>query len=282
MLLLVLAAPGASALTVLYTASLNGNLEGCTCRGRPRAGLAVRAAWLRSLPARETALLIDGGNVLAGSGNRALSREILEIYAELGYDAVAVGDLEIADGVDALTAYRDRFGLISQNLALCISSHCLLFSPEPLMLEKAGSKVGVFALLDPKALAAHPKEVTEDAKLIPPELVAGTLVNQLAGQGAEWIVVLYHGPVKQAERLARLIRGIHVIVVANEQRTVPPRKVGDTLIVSPGEEGNRIGVLSLSRDERGRVRFTHRFQVLRYGSDAGDPEVLKRIRRLRS
>ena len=38
----------AAALTVLYSASLNGNLDGCDCRSHPRAGLAARAAWLRN------------------------------------------------------------------------------------------------------------------------------------------------------------------------------------------------------------------------------------------
>jgi len=278
----LLAAPGASGLTVLYTSSLNGNLDGCGCPSNPRAGLAVRASWLRALPGRDAAVLVDAGNVLAGTGDHALSREILETYAGLGYDAIAVGGREIADGIDSLTAYRDRFGLISQNLTLCTTSYCLLFTPQPLLLEKEGAKVGVFALLDPKSLATYPKESIQDAKLIPPDVLAGNLVSQLAGQGAEWIIMLYHGPLKEAEALARKVPGVHVIVVGSEQRLIRPRKVGDALLVSPGAEGNRVGILELSRDGRGRVRHNHSFQLFDYGADAPDPAVLKRIERLRS
>ena len=282
LLVFLLAAPGASGLTVLYTSSLNGNLDGCTCPNHPRAGLAIRAAWLQALPGRRQALLVDAGNILAGSGKRALSREILETYAELGYDAVAVGGREIADGTDSLTEYRDRFGLICQNLTLCTASHCLLFTPQPLLLEKDDAQVGVFALLDPKALAVYPKESTRDAKLIPPDVLAGSMVRQLADQGAEWIIMLYHGPLKDAEALARSTPGIHVIIVGSEQRLIRPRKIGDALLVSPGEEGNRVGILELSRDGRGRVRHSHRFQLFEYGTDPADPAVLKRIERLRS
>ena len=273
----LLAAPGVFGLTVFYTASLNGNLDGCGCRTQPRAGLATLSAWLKALPERGEALLVDAGNVLAGSGDRARSLEILEVYAELDYDAVAIGGREIAEGVDALAGYRDRFGLISQNIAICSSRHCLFLTPEPLMIEKAGEKVGLFALLDPKAIVEHPKEATRDVKIVPPDILAGSLVSQLESQGAEWIIVLYHGPVKEAEALARKIGGIHLIIVGGEQRLMPPRKVGNALLVSPGEEGNRLGILELKRDKRGGIRYSHRFQPFRYGIDPSDPQVLERI-----
>lgn len=260
----LLAAPGASGLTVLYTASLNGKPVGSGVGGQPRAGLAARAAWLRTLPNRSAAVLIDAGDVLAGTADRALSSEILEVYAELGYDAIAVGLREIAQGVDALSEYRDRFGLICQNLAICSSRHCLFFTPEPLLLEKEGMKIGLFALLAPKTLAAFSNGAATDIKLVPPELLAGSLVSQLAGQGAEWILVLYYGPAKEAEALARRVRGIDLIVVGSEGRPIPPRKAGDTLVTSLGGQGDRLGILDLSRDEKGRIRYSHRYQLFGY------------------
>jgi hypothetical protein len=113
------------------------------------------------------------------------------------------------------------------------------------------------------------------------QLLAESLVTQLAGQGAAWIIAPYHGPVKEAAALARKVRGMDLIIVGGEQKLMPPRKIGGALLVSPGEEGNRVGHLELSRDERGRVRHAHRFQLFQYGIDPGDPSVLKRIKRLR-
>jgi len=55
--------------------------------------------------------------------------------------------------------------------------------------------------------------------------------------------------------------------------------VGQTLLASPGEEGNRVGILTLSRDARRRVRFTHSFRMFRYDRDPKDPRVLERITR---
>jgi 2',3'-cyclic-nucleotide 2'-phosphodiesterase (5'-nucleotidase family) len=243
--------------------------------------LAVRAAWLKALPERRDALIVDSGDILAGTGDPVRSREILEVCAELGYDAIAIGGREIADGIEVLPDYRDRFKLFCQNLAICSSQHCLFLTPEPFLIEKAGEKIGLIALLNPHALAAYPKQATQDAKLVPPDLLAGSLVDQLDGQGAEWVILLYHGPVKEAEMLARKVHGIHLIVIAGEPKLLPPRKVGGTLLVSPGEGGNRVGILELNRDGHGRIRYSHRFQVFRDGIDPADPEVLKRIERLR-
>ncbi|MCK5737019.1 MAG: hypothetical protein KAH21_11100, partial [Spirochaetaceae bacterium] len=46
---------------VYYSASLNGNLLGCDCRGYPEAGLDKRAWYLDQNPLPANALLVDAG-----------------------------------------------------------------------------------------------------------------------------------------------------------------------------------------------------------------------------
>ena len=166
-LLCLVALPPAAALTVLYSASLNGNLDGCDCKSTPRAGLAARAAWLRSYPQREPVLLVDAGDLLDVVPDPELAREILESYAELGYDAVAVGD------------------------------------QAPLVFSKGDEKVGLLALLDPQVFTLYPEELRGSMKLEEPGLAAAPLVSAMRAQPLDWVVVLYHGPLEEAERLAR-------------------------------------------------------------------------------
>ncbi len=275
------AVPPAAALTVLYSASLNGNLDGCDCRSNPRAGLAARAAWLRSDPRRIEALLVDAGDLLDVDPDPELAREILEAYAELGYDAMAAGDQELNAGAREAASWRGRFALRAHNLTLCLEDRCLFFDTEPLVLSKGGETVGLIALLDPQAVALYPETLRGSLKLQPPVDAAGPLVSELRARKVDWIVVLFHGPLAEAERLARKVRGIDLVVVGHEQRLVEPRRVNGALIVSPGEEGNRLGLLSLRKGPFGLVRSAHEFRLFRFDRDPRDPQILARFERYR-
>ena len=276
--LLCLAAP-AGALTVLYTASLNGNLDGCDCRDHPRAGLAARAAWLRGYQGE--ALLVDAGDILDVAPDPELAREILESYAELGYDAVALGDQEFSNGAQAVASWRGRFPLSANNLTLCLEDRCVFFSPEPLIKNRGGETVGVLALLDPRVFALYPEELRRSLKLEEPAQAAAPLVSALRARPVDWVVVLYHGPLEEAERLAARVPGIDLVVVGHEQRLVLPRLVDGTLLVSPGEEGNRVGMLTLRKNALGRTRSAHQFWLCRFDHPR-DPLILARLERYRS
>jgi hypothetical protein len=127
--------------------------------------------------------------------------------------------------------------------------------------------VGLIALLDPQALALYPETLHGSLKLQPPAKAAEPLVSELRARKVDWIVVLFHGPLAEAERLARKVRGIDLVVIGHEQRLVEPRRVNGALIVSPGEEENRLGLLSLRKDAFGRVRSAHEFRLFRFDRD---------------
>jgi len=62
---------------------------------------------------------------------------------------------------------------------------------------------------------------------------------------------------------------------------VPPEKAGRALLVSPGENGNRVGVLTLRLGEEGVSGFEHRMLVFDYAKDPDDPAVRERVRAYR-
>jgi 2',3'-cyclic-nucleotide 2'-phosphodiesterase (5'-nucleotidase family) len=70
-------------LTIYYTASLNGNLDGCTCEMNPVAGLVKRAAFLRTLKSSGTTLVLDAGDIFDEYPDPDLAKHILEVYREL-------------------------------------------------------------------------------------------------------------------------------------------------------------------------------------------------------
>ncbi len=271
-------------LTLLYSASLNGNLGGCPCISHPRAGLVKRAAWLKDLPReeRERALLLDAGDLLDVSPDELLADEILQVYRELGYDAVVPGEQELSNGVAALLSYRDRIPLMAHNLAVCPDAdRCLFFSAEPPIIERGGVRVGLLALVDPQAFRLEPPEVLGKLKIRPPVEAAKDLVAQLRQRKAQLVVLLFHGTYGQAAELVRRVGGIDVAIVGHEQQLIEARRVGRTLLASPGEEGNRVGILRLSLSA-GRVRsFTNEFRLFRYDTDPDDPGTRLRFDRYR-
>jgi 2',3'-cyclic-nucleotide 2'-phosphodiesterase/3'-nucleotidase len=269
--------------TLLYSSSLNGNLDGCDCKGSPKAGLVKRAAWLRAHRQPDESVLVDAGDLFDVYPDPLLAQAILDTYAELGYDAVAVGDQELAEGVEALLAYRERYPLYCHNLSLCPDdTRCVFFSLQPLLLQRGGVRIGLFALVDPEVFTLYPEELKKALKIAPPEAAAVGAMEDLRDQGAELVVLLYHGPYDAARALALGVDGLDVLILGHEQRLIDAETAGGTIIVSPGDEGNRLGVLSIAVDRRGTLRVENRFELFRWESSPDDPTVRRRAEEYRT
>ena len=264
--------------TIFYTSSLNGNLDGCVCKGAPKAGLVKRAFYLRRERDVDNSLLVDTGDIFDVYEDRLLAREILEVYRELDYDAVAVGDQEFSNGIAELLENGDEYPLYCHNLTLCPDeSRCIFFSNEPLVIEKSGFHIGLFALLDPEVFTLYPEEVKKQIKLASPQAAAENMLRQL--EGVDLTLLLFHGSYEKAAELAENVEGIEVIVVGHEQRLIEAHKVNDSILVSPGEEGNRLGILNLVLTPKGVIKYDNHFRLFRYEGDEDDEAVRRRIER---
>jgi 2',3'-cyclic-nucleotide 2'-phosphodiesterase (5'-nucleotidase family) len=268
---------GETKLTVYYTSSLNGNLDGCTCKAAPKAGLVKRAVFLRGLQDRSRSVTLDLGDIFTTDRDTLLSEAVLSTYGELGYDAVAVGDQETSDGIADLTGYRVRFPLLSNNLSVCIGEACRLFSPTPLTLKKAGLTVGIAALIDPEVFALYPKELKASLKIAPCVETAQAMLGHLREERVDVSILLYHGPLDSAVELARKVPGFDVVLAGHEQRLQEARRIGDSIVASPGEEGNRIGILELGVGSKGVMEFRNEFKRFDYFTDPDDPATRQRI-----
>jgi 2',3'-cyclic-nucleotide 2'-phosphodiesterase (5'-nucleotidase family) len=268
----------AERLTILYTSSLNGNLDGCTCKSQPRAGLVKRAAYLRSLAPSTSRLLVDAGDIFDPLGDDLIAGSILQTYGELKYDAIGVGDQEFSSGFSAFLKYAKSSPFLSNNLMVCPDpSLCFIVSPSARILSKGRYKVGMFALIDPGVFMLYPDEIRDKLEITPPNEAAETILQMLKEEKVDLTILLYHGSVEHAEEIARQVPGIDFIIVGHEQRLVDAEVVSGTLIVSPGEEGNRLGTLTVGFSE-GKVRMlSNTFHVFRYIEDPDDPLVRQRI-----
>ena len=247
---------------ILYSASLNGNLLGCDCWGYPEAGLDKRALYLADNPKQPGDILLDAGNVLEEGRQPFLADLILETYRELDYDAVSVGLNELAEGPETLAKRTDSEAeprLLAHNLILdgqSLSDGPLIVHPEA--SGRDGVSGAIVSLADPEwfdpYLHLYNDHLTvEDC---------GKAFSRAAGRaeeaGSAGIVLLAHGREAWIRELAdtALFRESSIpvvaIVLAGEEKLIEDRLAGGIPLLSPGEEGNRLGILKLRLRTGGR------------------------------
>lgn len=272
-------------LHVYYTSSLNGNLDGCTCGSEPKAGLVKRAAFLRGRH-RADSILLDTGDILDTTPDLELSAAVLSIYQELGYDAVGVGDQELADGGVALKGYTGEYPLISHNLALLSTGSDQPLTAAPLTLSRGRLAIRIIALLDPQVFALYPRSLRSQIAVTPPaealERLVAVPVASKDETAALLTILIYHGPVEAAAALVAGRTDIDLVVVGHEQRLVHPQKAGAAIIVSPGEQGNRVGVLDLVYRDGRIAGYSHVFRLFDYRKDPDDAGVRRRIEEMKT
>ena len=138
------------------------------------------------------------------------------------------------------------------------------------------------ALLDPSVLERYPPAILDSIRIASPEAVARRQLARLSAEPATLRVLLFHGPWEAAERLAAAVTGFDVVVVGHDRGLHEPRRIRGAMLVSPGEEGNRVGMLELTIAQtvagRPRVaRSANSFRLFSYESDPDDPLVRQRI-----
>lgn len=267
-----------SSIKIMYTSSLNGNLDGCPCRTDPKAGLVKRAAFLRSITDRSDVILVDTGDILDSYPDEPLAEEIFKIYDELGYDAIGLGDHELSNGVKKLLEYREDFPLMSHNFTINQDdSGRILFSSEPMIIDKGTVKIGIFSLISPKVFNRYSEKYKKHIRISRPEKIAEKMVFSLRKEKVDIKVLLYHGGYESAEKLAENIKGIDVIVVGHEQKLIEGEKAGNAIIVSPGAEGNYLGTLELYILNDDIIDYKNMFRIFRYEVDPDDPSIRERL-----
>ena len=240
----------------------------------PVAGLVKRAAYLRNLKPFGPTLILDAGDIFDEYPDPDLAEHILEVYEELNYDAIAVGDQELANGPEALLAYRGDFPLICHNLHIVEQNgRSSPFSPEPPVIEVQGLKIGVVALIDPTVISTPHSGI----EIVSPTFAAQEALQTWSEQNVDVKIALLHGPFRSARKLIESCPCIDVLIFGHEGRLHAPAKNGNTVVVSPGNEGNYLGILELTLSSRGIEGSRNQFKFFSYTGNPDDPEVRDRI-----
>ena len=242
-------AKAGNVLPVLSTADGVGSIKPCGCH-TPKGGFARIASLIDSTQLKYgDVLVLDAGDFAPDITKESEHAKLdfqFDVMGLIGYDAIGVGERELAFGVDRLKALSERAKLpiVASNLVSKDGGKPVFLASH--VVKKGKIKVGVFSLLSPKIelSAATLSQVTVED----PVATAEKMVAELR-KSADVIVLLAHLGRVEGEDLAARVPGIDVVVLAHRPGFVAQgRRVNAAVTVASGEQIQNMGVTLVSLD----------------------------------
>jgi 2',3'-cyclic-nucleotide 2'-phosphodiesterase (5'-nucleotidase family) len=189
---------------------------------------------------------------------RLKAEVIAQIYRKIGIDAVNVGELDLALGINYLKelAKKQSFPFISANL---VDDKGAPIFPRYVIRSVNGKSVGIFGVIgDTSEMSTKVNEITKGAASVQDPLEAAeAVVKELNTKKVDYIVALTHQGTNRDWVIARRVSGIDLVVGGHDkQRTKDPFEAEKTLIVQAGEKGQYQGMLQVAMDGTKKAQNT--------------------------
>lgn len=244
---------GDSTIDILYTGTANGLLVQCACPGKS-GGLARRAQFIKQYRQEHSQVLVlDSGDNLPTRSDPLKSSYIFAALELIGYDAVTVGDQEFMSGCQFLLEAREDYHIpvVAADLKILCGDDSLLF-PSYVIKEVGNHRLAILGVtFDASHFSGKQKKV--EAEFFPWQEVLSRYLSVLE-EKADLIIVLSHLGTELDLKMAAQFKGIDLIVGGHGGSLInKPLVAGETLIVHPGPSGQKVGVLTLSLDENGKI-----------------------------
>lgn len=219
-------------------------------------GVARRATKINEVHAEVdgVVLTLDAGNSLFGQTVARDSEGVVIVDAmnAMRYDAMGVGGVDLAQGVETLLARAADadFAIVSCNLADPATGELLL--PPYTVIERDGLRVGIIGVSDIRAFGAP--DASALVTVLEPVGSVRRHMPEVQAQ-SDLIVVLSTLGLESDEALAAAVPEVDLIVGGRTRKILqPPVVVGDTVIVQMGYDGQRLGRLDALLDTEGLLR----------------------------
>jgi sulfur-oxidizing protein SoxB len=232
----------------------------------------------------EHMLLLDGGDTWTNSWTALQTKvqDMVEAMNLLAPDAMTghweftLGEARVKEIVDGLS-----FPFLAQNVRDSEFEDPVF--PAYKMFERGGVKVAVIGQAFPFTPISNPRWMIPRWTFGIRDESLQRQVDEVRGRGADLVVLLSHNGFDLDRKLARIVRGVDVILTGHTHDALPEAvKVGKVLLVSSGSHGKLVGRLDL--DVRGKEVKDFRFRLIPVFSDAikADPEMAALIARQRA
>jgi hypothetical protein len=268
--------PGETEALLIYSGVTHGTLEACGCDGNIAGGMTKERTvvrWLRE--SGRPVLHVHPGDLMPYKDLPGKSRYVAEAAALIGYDAIAVGDQELREGLPMFRDLASQFRLpfVAANLR---DAEGKPLAPAYVIRTLAGIKVGIFSIVADGGEgwyvfdeAAFPEGVTRR----PVREAVAEVLAELDGK-VDYVVLLSQQDKSLDCKLAYEFPRINLIVGGHDEKMIThPIRIGSTLVVNAGVAGDFVGIVRLGIDPRRHIRvLAHEFGVAG-GTVPKDPEV---------
>lgn len=213
-------------------------------------------------------LLLDGGDFVSGGKVQdSIKAEFLaEGMSRLGYDAVALGEMDVLLGQQFLIDLARRRGLdiVNANVYYGDTDERLvkpyvirrLGGRKFLGLEAGGVRIAVTSVLrlEDGAKIAPAKEGDRELIVKDPMIAARSVIQDLRGK-ADFIILMAHTGMDPAKELARGIGGVDLMPVGHGNfRNKDPVFIGKIPLIQPGDQGRMLAVMEAELTDQKRFQ----------------------------
>lgn len=263
-------------LILIYTGRVRGFVEPCGCPRNPAGGISRRAGYLELLEKeypKTRVVLLETGEFASefDEPGRLKTGTYVEALGELGYDAVGLGQRELAGGLDA---FAEIFG--ERALPLVSASFTVRGSDETLVdpyivkeykLDRGRKlRVGFMGLTSHNSIfASRGREgrsvVTRDP------VVQARRYLPMVKQEADFVILLANLNGTDIGRVVKAVPGaVDLVLAAFSDRLSPwaMEEIGGVPTFYAGDRGRRLGEVRVFLDESGVEKMTaHQIHLTR-------------------
>ena len=268
-------APGETEALIVYSGALHGMIESCGCSGNPAGGMTKEKTVVDQLRGLGKPMLyLNPGDLFPFEKRPAKMKPIAEAAALMGWDALAIGDQEMIEGLGRFRelAAEYRLPYLSANL---LGPDGKRVAPAYMVKELAGIKVGIFAVLGDESYLYFRNDNLKGLTIEPTMAAIANVLTELRGQ-VDYIILLSHQDKYLDREVAKRFPEINLIVGGHDEETMlTPVLRGATLRVGVGPAGDYVGVVHLGIAPQCCVRVLSNEIMPVTAQVAQDPKLLK-------
>lgn len=259
---------------IMYSASLNGNLDGCTCKLRPKGGLVTRVAFFKKMAPFENRIILDTGDLIDPFPDELMSELIAEEYKKMGYHLIAVGDQDFTNGIPHFLQVRETAPFFSNNITVIDGENRVTLNKEAKVFTMGKTKVHVISINDPSTFSFYKEEIKNNVEVGHMQKSYRDLADTIDTK--DILLLVFHGNKENIRAFLDTPRPPDILIFGHQQ--FKEEYIEDnTLIFSPGSEGNFLGILNLEVKDGNITKWENNFKYFDYFEDEHDPEVKETI-----